>query len=49
LRAVDTPTIHVEIDQDDTPPVPVGPGVLAAVAAAAWRAAGFPEAWPLAR
>ncbi|MEX2625297.1 MAG: hypothetical protein WD225_00330, partial [Ilumatobacteraceae bacterium] len=52
LRAVDTPPIHVEIDATDGPSPPVrlvagADAVFAAVAAAAWRAAGFPAAWPL--
>lgn len=51
LRAVDTPAIHVEIDADGTA---VGgadmsngsDAAFAAVAAAAWRASGFPDRWP---
>jgi xanthine dehydrogenase small subunit len=66
LRAVDTPRIHITIDEpgdatqasaaDDTPdgaddstPVNGSDAVFAAVAAAAWRAAGFPAAWPAQR
>lgn len=52
LRAVDTPPIDVEIDATDEPPPPDrlvagADAVFAAVAAAAWRDAGFPAAWPL--
>lgn len=49
LRALDTPTIHVEIEPAETPPVAVSHAVLAAVAAAVWRADGFPPAWPATR
>lgn len=54
LRAADTPTVHVDIDTSG-PPTPVtemvsgSDAVLAAVAAAAWRRAGFPPAWPVER
>lgn len=54
LRAVDTPTVHVEIDTSG----PIAPSdamvsgseaVMGAVAAAAWRRAGFPPSWPTER
>ncbi len=52
LRAVDTPVVHVEID--DTPgtddaPVNGSDAVFAAVALAAWRASGFAPRWPTMR
>ena len=47
LRAVDTPSIHVEIvDEPACDPVNGSDAVFAAVAAAVWRQAGFPPAWP---
>jgi len=46
LRAVDTPPIEVTIEDDDREPVNGSDAVFAAVAAAAWRALGFPERWP---
>jgi hypothetical protein len=49
LRAVDTPPISVEIVHDEGPPVNGSEAVFAAVAAAAWRAAGHPPRWPLQR
>jgi aerobic-type carbon monoxide dehydrogenase small subunit (CoxS/CutS family) len=49
IRAVDTPRIEVEIHADDGEPVNGSDAVFAAVAAAAWRHAGFPPAWPIAR
>jgi len=49
LRAVDTPPIHVEIEPSDAPPVNGSDAVFAAVAAAAWAAAGLPPRWPHAR
>ncbi len=49
LRAVDTPAIHVEIVDSAAPPVNGSDAVFAAVAAAAWRHAGFPGAWPTMR
>ncbi len=48
LRAVDTPPIIVTIETDDGPPVNGSDAVFAAVAAAAWRLAGFAPAWPMA-
>jgi aerobic-type carbon monoxide dehydrogenase small subunit (CoxS/CutS family) len=49
IRAVDTPRIDVEIDHSDGEPVNGSDAVFVAVAAAAWRHAGFPRAWPIAR
>ena len=46
LRAVDTPSIEVTIEDGSGPPVNGSDAVFAAVAAAAWRAAGHPERWP---
>ncbi len=47
LRAVDTPHIAVTIETDSGAAVNGSDAVFAAVAAAAWRHAGFPPAWPL--
>jgi hypothetical protein len=47
LRASDIPPIHVAIDGDDGVPINGSDAVFAAVAAAAWRAAGHPGRWPL--
>jgi CO/xanthine dehydrogenase Mo-binding subunit len=47
LRSVDTPPIHVTIEDEPGPPVNGSDAVFAAVAAAAWRAAGYPECWPV--
>lgn len=49
LRAVDTPPVKVTIEPDDAEPVNGSDAVFAAVAAAAWRHLGHPEAWPAAR
>lgn len=49
LRAVDTPSISVEVDDDDGPPVNGSDAVFAAVAAAAWRRDVFAPRWPTAR
>ena len=49
LRAVDIPPIHIEIEPDDGEPVNGSDAVFAAVAAAAWRRAGFSREWPTAR
>jgi xanthine dehydrogenase small subunit len=49
LRAVDTPPIHVEIEPADEQPVNGSDAVFAAVAAAAWRHAGYPPHWPATR
>jgi hypothetical protein len=47
LRAIDTPPIEVTIEPDDGEPVNGSDAVFAAVAAAAWRVAGYPPAWPI--
>lgn len=49
LRAVDTPVITVDIEPSDAEPVNGSDAVFAAVAAAAWRAAGFAPRWPTMR
>ncbi|MGI8686049.1 MAG: 2Fe-2S iron-sulfur cluster-binding protein [Acidimicrobiales bacterium] len=46
LRARDMPEVQVEIVERSGPPVAVSDAVFAAVAAAAWRADGYPPAWP---
>ena len=46
LRAIDMPHVEVEIEPDDGEPVNGSDAVFAAVAAAAWRAAGHPQRWP---
>ncbi len=46
VRAVDTPHIEVEIQEDDGPPVNGSDAVFAAVAAAVWRQRGLPPSWP---
>ena len=46
LRAVDTPVVQVAVDAGGGPPVNGSDAVFAAVALAAWRAAGFPPRWP---
>ena len=43
----DTPAITVDIEPDDAPPVNGSDAVFAAVAAAAWLAAGYPPRWPV--
>ena len=47
MRASDVPPIHVEVEPDDGAPVNGSDAVFAAVAAAAWRAAGHPPRWPV--
>ncbi len=47
LRAVDTPKVAVELVEGEGEPVNGSDAVFAAVAAAGWRAHGFPEAWPI--
>ena len=47
LRSIDTPPIVVTIEPGDGPAVNGSDAVFAAVAAAAWRAAGHPARWPL--
>ena len=49
LRAVDTPSIDVEIEPSDDEPVNGSDAVFAAVALAAWRAGGFTPQWPTMR
>ena len=49
LAARDTPRVDVVIEDGPGPAVPVGDTVLAAVAAAAWLAAGLPARWPTER
>lgn len=49
LRAVDTPAVHVEVLPSDAVPVNGSDAVFAAVALAAWRAAGFAPRWPTMR
>ena len=46
LRAVDTPSIEVEIEPSDDPPVNGSDAVFAAVAAAAWIARSGCDTWP---
>lgn len=46
LRSIDTPEIHVTIDDDDGEPVNGSDAVFAAVAAAMWRHQGLPGQWP---
>ena len=48
LRASDMPTVEVEIVADDGDPVAASEAVFAAVLAAAWRHAGYPDRWPIA-
>jgi xanthine dehydrogenase small subunit len=49
LRAKDMPAVTVEIADRSGPPLAVSDAVLAAVAAAAWRADGHPTDWPTRR
>ena len=49
VRAADTPAITVDIEPEDAMPVNGSDAVFAAVAAAAWRAAGHPPRWPILR
>ena len=49
IRAVDTPLIEIEIVEDDGPSINGSDAVFAAVAAAAWRAAGLASSWPCQR
>ena len=49
LRAADTPPISIEVEPDDVPPINGSDAVFAAVAAAAWRVAGYPPRWPVGR
>jgi len=47
LRASELPPVAIEIEPAGGAPVAVSDAVFAAVAAAAWRHAGFPPEWPL--
>ena len=47
LAARSTPPVEVTVHDDGGPPVPAGDTVFAAVAAAAWIAAGLPPVWPV--
>ncbi len=49
LRAVDTPHIEIEIEDDGTDPVNGSDAVFAAVATAAWAQSAWHERWPVAR
>ena len=49
LRARDMPDVEVEVVPSGGPPVAVSDAVFAAVAAAAWRADGYPPEWPTRR
>ncbi|MGH9177939.1 MAG: hypothetical protein ACRD0N_05220, partial [Acidimicrobiales bacterium] len=49
LRAKDMPAVTVEIADRSGPPLAVSDAVVAAVAAAAWRADGHPTDWPTQR
>jgi xanthine dehydrogenase small subunit len=49
LRAVDTPRIEIEIEDDDSEPVNGSDAVYAAVATAAWAESGWHERWPVRR
>jgi xanthine dehydrogenase small subunit len=49
LRAVDTPAVTVDIEPSSAAPVNGSDAVFAAVALAAWRAAGFTRRWPTMR
>lgn len=46
LRAIDTPHITIEIEDDDGDPVNGSDAVFAAVATAAWAATGWQDRWP---
>ncbi len=41
------PEVRVDVADDPRPPVAAGDTVFAAVAAAAWLAAGLPSSWPV--
>ncbi|MEL6893240.1 MAG: 2Fe-2S iron-sulfur cluster-binding protein [Actinomycetota bacterium] len=47
LRSVDTPPIEFAVGASDGPAVNGSDAVFAAVLAAAWRAAGAPDRWPV--
>ena len=46
IRPADMPAVTVDIERDDGAPVNGSDAVFAAVAAAAWRHAGYPPRWP---
>jgi hypothetical protein len=43
------PSVEVAVEDDPRPALAVGDTVFAAVAAAAWVAAGLPSSWPVDR
>jgi len=47
IAARDMPPVEVVVENDPRPPMAVGDTVFAAVAAAAWLAAGLPRSWPV--
>jgi hypothetical protein len=47
LSARAMPPVEVAVEDDHRPPLAVGDTVFAAVAAAAWLAAGLPPSWPV--
>jgi len=47
IPARSMPAVEVVVDDDGRPPVAAGDTVFAAVAAAAWLAAGLPSSWPV--
>ncbi len=49
LSALNTPPIHVVVEDGDGDPVRASDAVFAAVASAAWLAAGLPPQWPIER
>ena len=46
VRALDTPTIKIDVLVDERPAVNGSDAVMAAVAAAVWLADGTPTRWP---
>ena len=46
VRALDTPTIEIDVLADERPAVNGSDAVMAAVAAAVWLADGTPTMWP---
>jgi CO/xanthine dehydrogenase Mo-binding subunit len=46
VRATETPTIVIELEEDSGPAVNVSDAVFAAVAAATWLHRGTPRCWP---
>jgi xanthine dehydrogenase small subunit len=47
IRPAEMPPVTIEIEPDDGTPVNGSDAVFAAVAATAWRHAGYPPRWPL--